>query len=132
MGLDKDTVFFKDKSFSDLLEDVYDNATLKRSQIDILIQELKPFMKNIGDAVVIVPLIKEYMEVAVKNDEHIVKVVAVLQRLISSGMRGVEDDSVLSEAEKEQLLNELEDASESLQTRLDDTDKIAKTVTAIG
>ena len=132
MGLDKDTVFFKDKSFSNLLEDVYDNATLKRSQIDILIQELKPFMKNIGDAVVIVPLIKEYMEVAVKNDEHIVKVVAVLQRLISAGMRGVEDDSVLSEAEKEQLLSELEDASESLQTRLDDTDKIAKTVTAIG
>ena len=132
MGLDKDTVFFKDKSFSDLLEDVYDNATLKRSQIDTLIQELKPFMKNIGDAVVIVPLIKEYMEVAVKNDEHIVKVVAVLQRLISAGMRGVEDDSVLSEAEKEQLLSELEDASESLQTRLDDTDKIAKTVTAIG
>ena len=132
MGLDKDTVFFKDKSFSNLLEDVYDNATLKRSQIDTLIQELKPFMKNIGDAVVIVPLIKEYMEVAVKNDEHIVKVVAVLQRLISTGMRGVEDDSVLSEAEKEQLLSELEDASESLQTRLDDTDKIAKTVTAIG
>ena len=132
MGLDKDTVFFKDKSFSDLLEDVYDNATLKRSQIDILIQELKPFMKNIGDAVVIVPLIKEYMEVAVKNDEHLVKVVAVLQRLISSGMRGVEDDSVLSEAEKEQLLSELEDASESLQTRLDDADKIAKTVTAVG
>ena len=127
MILDKDTVFFKDKSFSDLLEDVYDNATLKRSQIDILIQELKPFMKNIGDAVVIVPLIKEYMEVAVKNDEHLVKIVAVLQRLISAGMRGVVDDSVLTEAEKDQLLSELENASESLQIRLDDADKAVKT-----
>jgi hypothetical protein len=127
MSLDKDTVFFKDKSFSDLLEDVYDNATLKRSQIDILIQELKPFMKNIGDAVVIVPLIKEYMEVAVKNDEHLVKIVAVLQRLISAGMRGVVDDSVLTEAEKDQLLSELENASESLQIRLDDADKAVKT-----
>ena len=80
MNLDKDTVFFKDKSFSDLLEDVYDNVKTKRSQIDTLIKELQPFMKNIGDAAVIVPLIKEYMEVAVKNDEHIVKVVAVLYR----------------------------------------------------
>ena len=101
MSLDKDTVFFKDKSFSDLLEDVYDNVTTKRSQIDTLIKELQPFMRSIGDAAVIVPLIKEYMEVAVKNDEHIVKVVAVLQRLISAGMRGTEDGDILTEAEKE-------------------------------
>ena len=46
MNLDKDTVFFKDKSFSDLLEDVYDNVKTKRSQIDILIQELQPFMTS--------------------------------------------------------------------------------------
>jgi len=127
MSLDKDTVFFKDKSFSDLLEDVYDNVTTKRSQIDTLIKELQPFMRSIGDAAVIVPLIKEYMEVAVKNDEHIVKVVAVLQRLISTGMRGTEDGDVLTEAEKEQLLHELDDAAETLQARLDDNDKAVKT-----
>ena len=127
MSLDKDTVFFKDKSFSDLLEDVYDNVTTKRSQIDTLIKELQPFMRSIDDAAVIVPLIKEYMEVAVKNDEHIVKVVAVLQRLISTGMRGTEDGDVLTEAEKEQLLHELDDAAETLQARLDDNDKAVKT-----
>ena len=133
MGLDKDTVFFKDKSFSDLLEDVYDNVKTKRSQIDILIQELQPFMRSIGDAAVIVPLIKEYMEVAVKNDEHIVKIVAVLQRLISAGMRGTDDGDILTEAEKEQLLHELDDAAEHLQTRLDETQKVSKiTKTALG
>ena len=84
-------------------------------------------MRSIGDAAVIVPLIKEYMEVAVKNDEHIVKVVAVLQRLISTGMRGTEDGDVLTEAEKEQLLHELDDAAETLQARLDDNDKAVKT-----
>ena len=130
MSLDKDTVFFKDKSFSDLLEDVYDNVTTKRSQIDTLIKELQPFMRSIGDAAVIVPLIKEYMEVAVKNDEHIVKVVAVLQRLISTGMRGTEDGDILTEEEKEQLLHELDDAAEHLQARLDENDKAIKT--AIG
>ena len=127
MSLDKDTVFFKDTSFSDLLEDVYDNVKTKRSQIDTLIKELQPFMRSIGDAAVIVPLIKEYMEVAVKNDEHIVKVVAVLQRLISTGMRGTEDGDVLTDAEKEQLLHELDDAAETLQARLDDNDKAVKT-----
>ena len=130
MGLDKDTVFFKDKSFSDLLEDVYDNVKTKRTQIDVLINELKPFMKNIGDAAVIVPLIKEYMEVAVKNDEHIVKVVAVMQRLISTGMRGVEDSDILSESEKEQLLQELDEVAEEVQSRLDENKAVTKT--AIG
>jgi hypothetical protein len=127
MGLDKDTVFFKDKSFSDLLEDVYDNVKTKRTQIDILINELKPFMKNIGDAAVIVPLIKEYMEVAVKNDEHIVKVVAVIQRLISTGMRGTDDGDILTEAEKEQLLHELDEVAEEVQNRLDDNEVASKT-----
>jgi len=127
MSLDKDTVFFKDKSFSDLLEDVYDNVKTKRSQIDTLIKELQPFMKNIGDAAVIVPLIKEYMEVAVKNDEHIVKVVAVLQRLISTGMRGVEDSDILSDAEKEQLLHELDEVAEEVQNRLDENEVASKT-----
>ena len=127
MGLDKDTVFFKDKSFSDLLEDVYDNVKTKRTQIDILINELKPFMKNIGDAAVIVPLIKEYMEVAVKNDEHIVKVVAVIQRLISTGMRGTDDSDILTEAEKEQLLHELDEVAEEVQNRLDENEVISKT-----
>ena len=127
MNLDKDTVFFKDKSFSDLLEDVYDNVKTKRGQIDTLIKELQPFMKSIGDAAVIVPLIKEYMEVAVKNDEHIVKVVAVLQRLISTGMRGTEDGDVLTDAEKEQLLHELDEVAEEVQNRLDENEVASKT-----
>lgn len=132
MGLDKDTVFFKDKSFSDLLEDVYDNVKTKRTQIDVLINELKPFMKNIGDAAVIVPLIKEYMEVAVKNDEHIVKVVAVIQRLISTGMRGTDDSDILTEAEKEQLLHELDEVAEEVQNRLDENEEKVASKTAIG
>ena len=127
MSLDKDTVFFKDKSFSDLLEDVYDNVKTKRSQIDTLIKELQPFMKNIGDAAVIVPLIKEYMEVAVKNDEHIVKVVAVLQRFISTGMRGADEGDILSDAEKEQLLHELDEVAEEVQNRLDENEAASKT-----
>ena len=127
MSLDKDTVFFKDKSFSDLLEDVYDNVKTKRGQIDTLIKELQPFMKSIGDAAVIVPLIKEYMEVAVKNDEHIVKVVAVMQRLISTGMRGTDDGDLLSEAEKEQLLHELDEVAEEVQSRLDENEVASKT-----
>ena len=93
---------FKGKSFSDLLKDIYSNSQKKDRQINVLISELRPLIKNIGDATVIVPLIKEYLEVGVKNDEHLVKLAAVVQRLIST------NNKVLSDEEKRQLLEELD------------------------
>ena len=64
---------FKGTTFSDLMRDVYHNSKKKSRQIDTLIQELQPLVKNIGDATVIVPLIKDYLEVSVKNDDALVK-----------------------------------------------------------
>ena len=64
---------FKGTTFSDLMKDIYHNSKKKDRQINTLIQELQPLIKNIGDATVIVPLIKEYLDVSVKNDEHLVR-----------------------------------------------------------
>ena len=75
---------FKGTTFSDLMKDIYHNSKKKDRQINTLIQELQPLIKNIGDATVIVPLIKEYLDVSVKNDEHLVKLAAVVQRLVGS------------------------------------------------
>ena len=54
---------FKGTTFSDLMKDIYHNSKKKDRQINTLIQELQPLIKNIGDATVIVPLIKEYLDV---------------------------------------------------------------------
>lgn len=102
---------FKGKSFSDLLKDIYSNSQKKDRQINVLISELRPLIKNIGDATVIVPLIKEYLEVGVKNDEHLVKLAAVVQRLISTNNKVQADTGqswMLSDEEKKQLLEELD------------------------
>lgn len=107
---DFDIELFKGKTFSELMKDVYDNSKKKERQINLLIAELKPLIKNVGDATLIVPLIKEYLEVGVKNDEHLVKLAAVVQRLISSNARAQESTGspyMLSEDEKQQLLAEL-------------------------
>ena len=50
---------FNGTSFSDLMRDVYHNSKKKSRQIDSLIQELRPMIKNVGDATVMVPLIKD-------------------------------------------------------------------------
>lgn len=109
--MDLELELFKGKSFSSLMKDIYTNSTKKDRQINLLIGELRPLIKGIGDATVIVPLIKEYLEVGVKNDEHLVKLAAVVQRLISTNSKSVAETGtsyILSEEEKKQLLGELD------------------------
>jgi hypothetical protein len=100
---------FKGKSFSDILKDIYDNSKKKDRQVNLLIAELKPLIKNIGDATIIVPLIKEYLEIGVKNDEHLVKLAAVAQRLMTAAAKSNPEmgDYGLTDEEKRQLLNEI-------------------------
>tara|TARA_A100001391_G_scaffold186997_1_gene156568 strand:- start:556 stop:897 length:342 start_codon:yes stop_codon:yes gene_type:complete len=104
--MDKDNEIFEGKTFDSLLKDIYNNSKRKETQIQILITELKPMIKNIGDAVIIVPLIKDYMEIAVKNDEALIKMAAIVQKAQNrSGGDG--DGMFLTEAEKEQLIAEV-------------------------
>jgi len=114
--MDFDIEIFKGKSFSDLMKDIYSNSSKKDRQINLLIGELRPLIKNVGDATVIVPLIKEYLEVGVKNDEHLVKLAAVVQRLVSTNNRVQSETGqswILSEEEKKQLMGELDELENS-------------------
>tara|TARA_R110000851_G_scaffold63859_1_gene145812 strand:+ start:332 stop:673 length:342 start_codon:yes stop_codon:yes gene_type:complete len=102
---------FKGKTFDSLLEDIYNNSKRKEIQIQILITELKPMIKNIGDAVIIVPLIKDYMEIAVKNDEALIKMAAIVQK--AQGRSGSDSDSLLlTEEEKRQLIDQVQRVGE--------------------
>jgi hypothetical protein len=105
--MDKDSILFGDKSFSDLLSDVYANTKKKETQINALIDQLKGMIRNITDASMMVPLIKEYLEVSVKNDDNLVRLTAIVQRLLVVSDKGAGKDELgLSEAEKQQLLTE--------------------------
>ena len=116
---------FDGKSFSDLMKDIYHNSKKKDRQINTLIQELQPLIKNIGDATIIVPLIKEYLDVSVKNDEHLVKLAAVVQRLVNSSTKlsDVGDEFGMTEAEKERLLEIAENELKEIQKEQDDLAK---------
>jgi len=104
---------FKGKSFKNLLEDIYNNSKKKEVQIQILITELKPMIKNIGDAIIIVPLIKDYMEIAVKNDEALIKMAAIVQKAQGRSSSG-DDGLMLTEQEKRQLMEEVEKVGDSV------------------
>ena len=112
---------FKGTNFSDLMRDVYHNSKKKSRQIDTLIKELQPMIKNVGDATVIVPLIKDYLEVSVKNDDALVKLASVVQRLVSSTNKEDDSEFGLTEEERCQLLEEAEKEIKNIQK---DSDKV--------
>ena len=100
-----DKIVFGKKKFSDILEEIYTNQQKKDKQVTTLINELKPMMEDIGDATLIVPLIKEYMEIGVKNDDLLIKMAALAQRAMNS--EGGENPLGISDEEKQQLLDEI-------------------------
>ena len=111
---------FKGTTFSDLMKDIYHNSKKKDRQINTLIQELQPLIKNIGDATVIVPLIKEYLDVSVKNDEHLVKLAAVVQRLVGSTTKDGGDEYGMSDEEKARLLQTAQEELDAIHKEQDE------------
>ena len=107
-------IIFDDKSFSDLLKEIHKNQTKKSKQLASLIAELRPLITNLGDATVVVPLIKEYMEISVKNDDQLIKMAAIVQRL-STGAAQSGDGGLLTSEEMDQLMNVAEEIAKTVE-----------------
>mgnify|MGYP003141784177 CR=1 FL=1 len=111
----------KFKSFEEITEDIYKNQQLKGKQIDLLIQELHSFIQTADDALMIAPIIQAYFDVAIKNDEHLVKLASVIQRYLSKSNEENKStgDFSLSDEEKADLMNSLEQTVNGLQKEND-------------
>ena len=124
-----DYEIFDGKSLSSLFKDIYENTEFNRKQLDVLTRELVQFIKDGDTAVQIVPMIKEYMEINVKNDDQLVKMAGIVQRLISAESRGgAEDEYGLSDEEKNQLLSGIEDSIKDIQI---ESDKIQNRIESV-
>ena len=107
--MSNDYEIFKGKSLASLFEDIYQNQTYNRNQLDVLTKNITAMIKDGDTAVQIIPMMKEYLEINVKNDEQLVKLATIVQRITAAEKRVSADEGEfgLSEAEKEQLLTEI-------------------------
>ena len=119
----KDEIF-EGKTFQDLTKDIYKNTSDRKKQIDLLISEIHGFITTIDDVVMVAPIIKEYMDVAVKNDEHLVKLAGVIQRILAKSSGGDEESFLLSDAEKEDLITALQEDVNDIQKEKDKIEAI--------
>ena len=119
MSLDKE--IFNGKTLSDLFGEIHDNSTQTRMQVRALIGELKPLIENIGDATLIVPMIKEYMEIGVKNDDALIKLATIIQRIETSQAKGG-DDGMFDFSELQDLLEESEQLEKNIEDKTEEED----------
>jgi len=116
-----DYEIFEGKSLSDLFKDIYENTKTNKEQLEVLMKEVVDFIKDGDTAVQIIPMLKEYLEINVKNDDQLVKVAAIVQRIIAAESKGgSEEEFGLSDKEKEQLMGAIEEAATDLQTHSDE------------
>ena len=118
--MENDYKIFGDKNFSDLSEEIYENTKLKKTQIDLLIQEVHGYIQGIEDIAVVGPIIKELMDVGIRNDDNLVKLATIFQRIMSKQTIDDSGAALLSEEEKEQLMATLEDVTTDLQKKKDE------------
>ena len=118
----KDYEIFEGKTLSDVFKDIYDNSKTNKQQLEVLMKEVVGFIKDGDTAVQIVPMLKEYLEINVKNDEQLVKLATIVQRITAAEKRitSVDSEFGLSEAEKEQLMSAIETDVQELQIKKDE------------
>ncbi len=120
---------FKGKSLSSLFQDIYENQNYNRKQLDVLTRNITSMIKDGDTAVQIVPMIKEYLEINVRNDELLVKLAGIVQKIITAESKGEsESEFGLSEIEKQEIMNTiLEHDTKELEKN---ADKIRKDIEA--
>jgi hypothetical protein len=127
--MSNDYEIFKGKSLSSLFQDIYENQNYNRKQLDVLTRNITSMIKDGDTAVQIVPMIKEYLEINVRNDELLVKLASIVQKIITAESKGEsESEFGLSEIEKQEIMNTiLEHDTKELEKN---ADKIRKDIEA--
>ena len=120
--MSNDYEIFEGKTLSDVFKDIYDNSKTNKQQLEVLMKEVVGFIKDGDTAVQIIPMLKEYLEINVKNDEQLVKLATIVQRITAAEKRISDsgDEFGLSESEKKQLMDAIESDVQELQIKKDE------------
>ncbi len=110
-----DYEIFPGKKLGDLFKDIYTNQVNKKQKISDYIDEIRQSVRHAGDYAVLGDVIKDLLESSVKNDEHLLKLAQIVQRIIAAERKGDADDGILTDAEKKQLMDALEEAQKGIE-----------------
>lgn len=115
-----DFVLFGEKKLSDLFQEIYTNQRTKKQKIGDMIEEFKKSIRHAGDIAEIGPVIKDLVKFSVENDDLLLRLATIAQRIIAAESKGPSDDGFLSEAERAQLLDEVRSVADEMEKNTKD------------
>ena len=117
-----DITIFGNTSLSDLFKQIHKNNKDIDKQIGEFIDTMKPMAtSNAGSAVMLMPTVKDLIDVNVKNNEQLIKMAAIAQRAVSSNSSST--DSLIDMSEIEALLAEQKDIQDEVKKLLEQAPK---------
>jgi hypothetical protein len=113
-----DVKLFGNTSLSDIFKQIHKNNKDTDKQINEFIDALKPMASsNAGSAVMLMPTVKDLIDVNVKNNEQLIKIAGIAQRAASSSP--TQDVGFIDMDEINALLEEQKAVQEEGQKLLD-------------
>jgi len=101
-----DITLFGNTSLSDIFKQIHRNNKDTDKQINDLIDTLKPLASsNAGSAVMLMPTVKDLIDVNVKNNEQLIKMAGIAQRATTAGGSSSQD-MLFDSSEIQQLIEE--------------------------
>ncbi len=117
--MDNDFELFRGKKFTDLCKDIYANQESRKEQIEVLISELRPLVKKVEDAMIVVPLIKDYLNVSVANDEHLVRLAGIIQKIMTANAQTPDGSPVaMTDAERKEIMEQVDAIKKQSETTI--------------
>ncbi len=98
-----DEIIFGKTSFGDLLKEIHKKSNEKEKLILDLVQQLKDMIDTLGDAVMMVPLIKSYMDLSMTANDHLIKMAAIVQKAVDRKSTDGGESGGLTDEERNNL-----------------------------
>jgi hypothetical protein len=119
-----DITLFGSTSLSDIFKQIHRNNKDTDKQINELIDAIKPLASaNAGSAVMLMPTVKDLIDVNVKNNEQLIKIASIAQRA-STNNGSTSPSDFFDPAEIQQLLEEQRAVQQEGQKLLQTTETI--------
>jgi hypothetical protein len=123
--MDINSELYDGKSLADIFSEIHKNTDSKRAQINSFIMKMVQLIRTPEDAAVIGPIVQGFIEVNVKNDEHLIRVAQIAQRIVVVGSKVQTSlDGLLTEEEKNALLGDIKAEIQDLQNDVKELDDV--------
>lgn len=103
----QDKELFPGKRVSDMMKEAYDQHKKQNEVITSEIQRLLDYIEGTGDAIVIIPIVRDLLNSSLKNDEVLIKLTQIVTKAQEPKEKEQADSNFISESELQQLLRDV-------------------------